>query len=130
MLQDLIRKFQNLELLDDAAYTRGAVLSLRRSGLPAKAVINKLRAKGIAPADSAAALQKLDLENYSSPEDAERAAALHYVRKKRLGPFAGAKDVPFDKALARMARAGFSFDTARSVLEMSAQEADTERTVF
>lgn len=119
-LEQLIVKFQNVGLLNDAAYARGMVQSLRRRGLAARMIQAKLRAKGLEQDEIASALHAHaeDLD-----EDAELLAALKMARRKKIGPYA-TTEKPFDKALAAMARAGFNYDMAQKVLRMNLEEAE------
>lgn len=123
MLDALAVKFTELGLLDDNAYTRGMVTSLRRRGLSTRAIHAKLRAKGLNTE-----LIKTTLHDYDSQygeEDSTRAelrAALTCARKKRLQPFYDTKDV--EKSLAALGRAGFSYDIAKKVIDMTPEDAD------
>lgn len=123
MVDALVEKFQTLQLLDDEAYTKGLITSLRRSGKSRRAVLNKLKIKGLPTEMVAKTLEAYDSETSDNPQDAERHAALIFAKKKRLGPFTRQKETPHAKALASMARAGFSYDTCRYVLDMDPQEA-------
>lgn len=124
MLEDVIARFIELGLLDDSAYCRGTVQSLRRRGLSRRAIHTKLAAKGVMPEQTEQALAQCD-EDSENGEDAELAAALRLARRRKIGPYrtsesAGEKD--YQKALASMARAGFSFDICRRILKMERLE--------
>ena len=56
----------------------------------------------------------------------ELEAAIAFARRRRLGPFAPAGDAmtPRDKALAAFARAGFTLEVSRRVLQTPAEELD------
>jgi regulatory protein len=106
--------------LDDARYAAGKAASLRRKGKATARIQSALRAKGV-PAPVAAAVLADE-----APEDSETAyaAALAYATRRRLGPFRPAERTPGDlnerrqrwqKDLAAMVRAGFSYDVARRV---------------
>ena len=56
--------------------------------------------------------------------DAEREAIVALVRRKKWGPIraAGERRVNFQKDLGVLARAGFAFDLAKSVLSLATEE--------
>lgn len=130
MLDKLVVQFQEYGLLDDESYTRGSVRSLRNRGLSEKAIIMKLKQKAL-PHDM---IRKyLDIIDGENDLDSDLQAALKLARKKRMGPFA-AERVKSEKNteeaakernrdLGRFARAGFSFDIALKVMDMSYDEA-------
>lgn len=109
--------FESAGLLNDALYTQGMVNSLRRRGLSRKAILAKMVYKGIAPDRTGQALQEHD--NDAPDRDAELGAALMLAKRKKIGPFAvpGKPGDP-QKDLARLARAGFSYETARRIMDM------------
>lgn len=119
MVDKLVEKFINVGLLDDRTYTRATVTSLRRRGKSTRTIQTTLRAKGLNPEQIETALNEIDTESHENSAEAERHAALTFARKKRLGPWRSDKEADFQKELSRMARAGFSYDTSRSVLEIN-----------
>jgi regulatory protein len=108
LLDALIVKFISSGLLDDGAYLRGSVESLRRRGLSARAIEAKLAAKGVPQVQVRQALNDRDGED----QNADMTAAIRFAQRKRLG----AKGDP-SKAMAAMARAGFDYETARKALD-------------
>lgn len=122
MLGPVIEKFQNLGLLDDAAYLRGMVTSLRRRGLSSQAIRAKLSAKGIQTDKITLEIQRFDSDEYDS-ENGEIIAALRHARRKKLGPYQ-IREREAQKDLAALARAGFSYDIASKILSMDKPEAD------
>ncbi|MCB9983206.1 MAG: regulatory protein RecX [Rhodospirillales bacterium] len=123
MVNKLVEKFINVGLLDDRTYSRATVISLRRRGKSTRAIQTALRAKGLSPDQIETALNEIDTESHENLAEAERHAALTFARKKRLGPWRGDKEADFQKELSRMARAGFSYDTSRSVLKIQEEDA-------
>lgn len=119
LVDQLVKKFIRTGLLDDAVYTRAMVTSLRRRGKSTRAIHSALRAKGLDSSQIEQTLVIIDQESHENPAEAERHAALTFARKKRLGPWRSDKEINFQKELSCMARAGFSYDTSRSVLEIS-----------
>ena len=122
MVDTLVEKFISSGLLDDTIYTRGKVSSLRRRGKSARSIQTYLRAKGLPPALIKQELDRYNEEHHTTDKDAEYQAALTFARKKRIGPFRGDKDEDIQKELGRLARAGFSYDTSRSVLNYKSEE--------
>lgn len=102
--------------LDDKSYAEVKVRSLGRAGRSKRAIARKLQEKGIDRPMADEALEDAD----------DPTAAVAFARKRSFGPY---RRVPLDeKRLARemsaFARNGFSFDLARRVLEMTADEAE------
>ena len=117
LLDDLIRKFMSMGLLDDAGYTRGMVHSLRRRGLSGRAIHAKLSARGLPRADIEAALAAHADENGEAGGADEMRAALLLARRKRLGPFGRGEDRA-QRDMAALARAGFAYDVVSRVMDM------------
>lgn len=126
MLDELVIKFQNLGLLDDNAYLKGMITSLRRRGLSAAQIYNKMQQKGYQRDVIALELKKHDLEEYESETNGDIHAALIFARKRKLGPFDILKKRDPEKSLATMARAGYSYDVAKKTLTMDAKDLPDE----
>ncbi len=124
LVDALVNKFEKSGLLNDDLYTSGSVSSLRRKGLSRMAIISKMLQKGIAKDQTLLALEKLDYETHESCDDAERAAALNFARKKRIGPYFRGNEQNIKKSLGVLARGGFSYSVAMSILEMNAEDVD------
>ena len=105
-------------LVDDAVFAASRARSLTRAGRSRRAVAAHLSQRGV----------DAETVHTAIPDDAEAelAAALLVVRKRRVGPFAtGDMDAAArHKALGTLARAGFSQDTARRALAMDRAEAE------
>lgn len=102
--------------LDDKSYAEVKVRSLGRAGRSKRVIARKLQEKGIDRPTADEALEDAD----------DPTAAIAFARKRGFGPY---RRAPLDeKRLARemsaFARNGFSFDLARRVLEMTADEAE------
>jgi regulatory protein len=125
LLDETALKFQQLGLLDDAAYLKGMVTSYRRRGLPARQIEMRLSQKGLNKEAIQKELRQFDLEEFHT-DNGEAEAALIFIRKKRLGAFdkMGRKDM--DKSLATMARSGYSYAIAKKILELSFEEIEIE----
>ncbi|MGF9758202.1 regulatory protein RecX [Microvirga sp. 0TCS3.31] len=110
MIDEVVAKSLKIGLIDDTRYAEARVATLRRRGGSARAIQAKLSAKGVDRGTIAAALE--------GEEGDEEQAARAFARRRKLGPFRPGERAPYrDKDLAAMARAGFRFDIARSVIE-------------
>ena len=118
MVDALVEKFINVGLLDDQIYARSVVNSLRRRGKSARAIHSHLKSKRLDSAIIEDVLKAFDAENHETTAQAEHEAALIFARKKRLGPFRKHEEFDIQKELGKMARAGFSYDTSRTVLNI------------
>lgn len=116
MLEKTVLKFQELGLLDDTAYLRGMVTSLRRRGLSSRAIAARLQQKGLAATDIANAVRTYDIEEYDG-RNGEMEAALILARKKGIGPFRRKEKEPdIQKEMAALARAGYSYDIVQKIV--------------
>ena len=124
-IETLIERYQRSGLLNDAVYAEAKASSLRRRGGSARAIRDKLAAKGVDGEIAAQALARVDGE--TEPEDgpapsadsADEAAARALARRRRLGPFRpeALRAEYRTKDLATLGRAGFSYETARRVID-------------
>ncbi|MCI5060484.1 MAG: recombination regulator RecX [Alphaproteobacteria bacterium] len=126
LLDDTVKNFKRLGFLDDEAYLRGMVNSLRRRGQSSRAIQAKLTQKGFTQEQILKALQAYDDEN----ESGEIVFALLLARKKKIGPFDETEKYTPDKALAILARAGYSYDIAKKVLEFSKEESEEQISIL
>lgn len=120
MVDDLADKFERLDLLNDEVYARAVVTSLRRRGMSKTMILGKMRMKGIGRDLTLQELNKIDTESYD--EDPELQAALKLARKKRIGPYFTGEEEDMKKSLGKLARAGFSYDIARKILDYDLDE--------
>jgi regulatory protein len=119
LVDDLIERYRRSGLVDDAAYAAGKARSLRRRGTSRVIIGRTLRAKGLSADESDAALKGLTDENDTSGVDHEFVAAARLAQRKRLGPFRpqSARAELRQRDMAALARAGFSYDVARRVVD-------------
>ena len=99
--------------VDDAAFAESRVRRLIRQGKSRRATLAHLAGKGV---DTALATRLL-------PDDpaSDLAAACAYLRRRRLPPFgSGGRD----RALASLARGGFSRDVAERALDLEQAQAE------
>jgi len=125
-VERLVAQFARAGLVDDAAYAAARAASLHRRGAAPKLIAARLREKGVAAEPIADVLKAL---GDGGAADVELAAAINLARRRRLGPYSPrgrAKGRATDKrragrerekALAALARAGFSYDVARRVID-------------
>ena len=120
LLEAMIARYLDSGLLDDGAYAKARAASLHRRGNSARVITGKLRQKGVGNDDIAGALQALSKED----PDPEWAAAVMVAKRRRLGPFATQKttEETREKHLAALARAGFSYDIARRIIDAESEE--------
>jgi regulatory protein len=106
----LVERMARLGYVDDRAFAAARAAALSRRGYGARRVGAALRAAGIGDEDAADARE--------IAADAAWEAALHFARRRRIGPFAEAEaDRPArEKALAAMLRAGHPLPIARRLV--------------
>ncbi len=116
LVEALILRFQQSGLLDDRRYAEAKAASLHRRGGSRRIISGRLAQQGVAGTLIGETLQDLAAE----ASDSDLAAACTFIRRRRLGAYrrvaSGAPAIGSDKVLAALARAGFSFETARKVL--------------
>lgn len=113
-IDDLLQRYARSGLLDDARFAANLAAHLAARGKSRRAITRTLLGRGV-PSEIASALMS---ERQRDAPEAELAAALVYVRKRRLGPYRGAdeRDAFRFKDWAALARQGFSAEIARRAL--------------
>jgi len=121
LVADIVARFRASGLLDDRIYAEGRARSLHRRGVSIRGIGARLRAKGVGAGDIEAALAALQDE----AAEPDLAAAIAYVRRRRIGPYrrGGDREAMRERDLAALARQGFDYDTARRVIEADSAEA-------
>lgn len=126
MVDDLVTKLTEYGHLDDQSYCKGMVTSLRRSGKSKRVIQMKLRTKGVCADLINATLGQYDEENTPEECSADQHAALKLAKKRKIGPFRKIKEnMPENtekKELGILARAGFSYDVCRYILDLNTSE--------
>ena len=107
-LENIILKLEKNKLIDDQRYASSKILFLSKTGKSKQFIFNYLLKKG---------LNKNEIQNYlktffENNNDWELNSAKLFVKKKRL---LESKD-NYEKKLAKLARAGFSYDICKKVL--------------
>jgi len=114
VIEDLVKRFQRVGVLNDARYAELRAGSIHRRGGSKRSITAKLKEKGLAEGDIESAYEALKEDS----ENPELEAATTFAKRRRLGAYRTAppKDKQHEKDLAAMARAGFSYDMAIKVL--------------
>jgi regulatory protein len=119
-VDDLIARYLRAGLLDDRAFAEARAASLHRQGKSARAIAQALAQKGVAADTAQAALEALKED---VGEHSDLAAAIHYARRRRLGPWRRQeREGARERELAALGRQGFGYETARKVVEAETQE--------
>jgi len=115
LVDDLIVRYRRSGLLDDRRYAETKVVRFHRHGMAVRGIQAKLWEKGVPKDVIAAALEGL-CEDGANPD---LAAAATYVRRRRLGPYRAeaVRGDYFDRDLAALGRAGFSYELAKKMLQ-------------
>ena len=108
IIESIILKLEKNKFIDDDRYSATKILSLSNSGKSKNFIFNYLIKKGVSQSQiqNNLNLMKQDNENW------ELEAARIFAKKKKLLE----KNESYEKKLAKMARAGFSYDICRKIL--------------
>lgn len=122
LLENLLERYVAAGLLNDKGFAEARTATLRRQGRSKQAITAKLQAKGLSKGDIEKALETTDADKDG---DAEFDAARTLARRKKIGPWRRAplqdpKDA--QKEMAALARAGFSYEISRRVLDYTEEE--------
>lgn len=114
-IEAIIQRLTRSGILDDAGYADGRARSLFNRGLSMRMIAVKLAEKGLDRSIVDGAIETIWAEH----GDADLKAALSLARRRRLGPYRQAekREALLKRDLAAMARAGFSYEIARRVIE-------------
>ncbi|MFN3199145.1 MAG: regulatory protein RecX [Bradymonadia bacterium] len=123
IIEPLLDRFVEAGLLNDRVYAEGRVRALHRQGHPARAIRARLRAKGV-PAELVDEVLELLAEEDDGGLSPDLEAAILRARRKRLGPYRdeASRADRRQRDLGALARAGFSFDVARQVIDAPDKE--------
>jgi regulatory protein len=113
---EVARALASVGAVDDEAFAAARTRRLAQSGRSRRAIAAHLAAKGVDGGTAGALLEEVDELN----------AALGHLKRRRAGPFAAEHPPPPEarlKALAALARAGFSRDLAERALELDPEDA-------
>jgi regulatory protein len=113
-IEEIVAKAVAIGGVDDRRYAEAMARRLERRGLSHRAAWAKLREKSVSNELAQ------ELLGSSAKPDAEFASASAYARRRGLGPYRHDPEVRSERRqrdLGALARAGFSIDTARRVLD-------------
>jgi regulatory protein len=123
LAEDIISKFVRSGLLNDETYAHALENRLRNQGRSHKYIAQKMSEKGLK------SIASNEFKDHDVAQEEELNAAKIFARKRRLGPFASPNDQTQDditashmRDLGKFARAGFSFATAKTVLQLTREE--------
>ena len=107
-LDTIILKLEKNQLIDDQKYTNSKILSLSRAGKSKNYISNYLIKKGINKIEIQDNLKKFkEINNVW-----QLTSAKLFAKKKRLLE----SNLSYEKKLAKMARAGFSYDICKKII--------------
>ena len=108
IIESIILKLEKNKFLDDDRYSSTKILSLSNSGKSKNFIFNFLIKKGVNKFQIQNNLNLMSQNN----NDWELESAKIFVKKKKLLE----KNESYEKKLAKMARAGFSYDICKKIL--------------
>lgn len=118
LLETVIDKFRKLGYLNDEIYARGLLRSLQQRGYSRTRIMATLKSKGLAT-------ETIDPLEDALTSNQDRISAIRFMQRKKLGSFMlRERENAQQRDLASLARAGFSYDIASSVLSLSREEAE------
>jgi regulatory protein len=125
VIDSIVANFVDAGVINDHAFAQTKARSLHRRGTSTKLTRHKLKRAGIDDVALDKALAGLDEELHTDPNTREWRAAIALARRRRLGPHRQANERKEHRArdLATMARAGFSYDVARKVIDAADPDA-------
>ena len=108
IIESIILKLEKNKFIDDDRYSSTKILSLSNSGRSKNFIFNYLIKKGVNKSQIQNNLNSMNQNN----NNWELESAKIFVKKKKLLE----KNESYEKKLAKMARAGFSYDICKKIL--------------
>lgn len=108
IIESIILKLEKNKFIDDDRYSSTKIISLSNSGRSKNFIFNYLIKKGVGKSIIENNLNLIELDN----DNWELESAKIFARKKKLLE----KNESYEKKLAKMARAGFSYDISKKIL--------------
>jgi regulatory protein len=117
----VITRMRELGLLDDAAFAEARARRLFLRGAPRRKVLARLADKGVSAETARNALNRVAQEGV----DPDLRAVIAFARRRRLGPWRSPelRAEMRERDAATLARAGFTWSLARTVIEAPSIEA-------
>ena len=114
IIDNIITKLNHANVLDDQLYSENRALKLLKNGNPTIKIIKDLRHKGI---DINLVNQTITfLKNtHADYDNIDLLAAYNYIKRKKIIKKNDKENIN-KKSLAKMARAGFSYDICKKIL--------------
>ena len=109
IIESIIVKLEKNKFIDDDRYSSTKILSLSNSGKSKNFIFNYLIKKGVNKSQIQNNLNLVQQDN----ENWELNSAKIFAKKKKLLE----KNQSYEKNLAKMARAGFSYDICKKILD-------------
>ena len=108
LIENIIIKLEKNKFIDDDRYSSTKIVSLSNYGRSKNFIFNYLIKKGVGKSQIQSNLNLIKQEN----DNWELESAKIFVKKKKLLE----KNESYEKKLAKMARAGFSYDICKKIL--------------
>ncbi len=108
IIESIILKLEKNKFLDDDRYSETKIISLSNSGRSKNFIFNYLIKKGVGKSQIQKNLNLMKQDN----DNWELESAQIFAKKKKLFE----KNESYEKKLAKMARAGFSYDICKKIL--------------
>ena len=108
IIESIVLKLEKNKFIDDDRYSSTKILSLSNSGKSKNFILNYLIKKGVNKSQIQNNLNIMQQDN----ENWELESAKIFAKKKKLLE----KNESYEKKLAKMARAGFSYDICKKIL--------------
>ena len=120
LIKLVIKKFKEIRLIDDKAFSENKVLTYIDKGYSKKKIIFNLKSKRISDKNIQKGIDNLE----KSFVNFELISALIYARKKKIITFKKKeKDSYLDKKkLLQMSQAGFSYDIAKKIINLNSEK--------
>lgn len=122
-IDEILDRLCQSNIIDDHAFAQAKLSSLRRAGRSRQHIRQKLLQKGV----------KSEIADHLLNEDeqSDAQAALIFAKRKKLGPFCTKteRETLREKHTAALARAGFSLQLARMIINAK-DEHDAEEKIF
>ena len=109
---EVVKECADKNFVNDERFAEFKINSYLRAGKPQRYIEQKLKQKGID--------EKIITKIFDESEYNEFEIAYNFAKKKKIGPFRQnieEKNEYYQKDLGTMVRAGFSFDTAKDILD-------------
>lgn len=121
LIDEVIKKMVDLGYINDERFIQNQIRRLSNSGKSKSFILNKLKQDGLSPSLISNYLNIFDEETSSS----DLTRANNWLKKHKKGQFRS-KDASlfYQKDLAALARAGFSYEIAKTALEVTPCQED------